>query len=248
MPSRLQKYISELGLIDGYKLYIATKKQTETSLQLSALKHKVWFRGICSDYAIFEQIFIEQQYHLPLEINATTIFDLGANVGYASIYFANKYPNAKIFALEPEINNYVIAQKNTANYPNITLIKGAVWNKLEDLNLVDNGFGEGGYMVEKGLGNNVVRGYTIDEIMKLMNITTIDILKIDIEGAEKEIFETNFENWIPNTKVIIVETHDRYKKGTSKAIFNTIGKYDFSLELSGENLVLINNNLVTNTH
>jgi len=185
---------------------------------------------------------------LPLEINATTIFDLGANVGYASIYFANKYPNAKIFALEPEINNYVIAQKNTANYPNITLIKGAVWNKLEDLNLVDNGFGEGGYMVEKGLGNNVVRGYTIDEIMKLMNITTIDILKIDIEGAEKEIFETNFENWIPNTKVIIVETHDRYKKGTSKAIFNTIGKYDFSLELSGENLVLINNNLVTNTH
>ena len=69
MPSRLQKYISELGLIDGYKLYIATKKQTKTSLQLSALKHKVWFRGICSDYAIFEQIFIEQQYHLPLEIN-----------------------------------------------------------------------------------------------------------------------------------------------------------------------------------
>jgi hypothetical protein len=81
-----------------------------------------------------------------------------------------------------------------------------------------------------------------------MNITTIDILKIDIEGAEKEIFETNFENWITNTKVIIVETHDRYKKGTSKAIFNTIGKYDFSLELSGENLVLVNNNLVTNTH
>ncbi len=247
MTSTLLRYISKLGFIDGFKLYIAVKKQKETCLQLSALKHKVWFRGICSDYTIFEQIFIEQQYHLPLEINATTIFDLGANVGYASIYFANKFPNAKIFALEPETNNHAVAQKNTANYSNITLAKGAVWNKSEDINLVDNGFGEAGYMVEKGSGNNVVRGYTIDEIMKLMNITTIDILKIDIEGAEKEIFETNFENWITNTKVIIVETHDRYKKGASKAVFNTVGKYDFSLELSGENLVLINNNLVTNT-
>lgn len=248
MSSRLPKYISKLGFIDGCKLYIAVKNQKETCIQLSALKHKVWFRGIFSDYAIFEQIFIEHQYHLPLEIKATTIFDLGANVGYASVYFANKFPNAKIFALEPETNNYTVAQKNTANYPNITLVKGAVWNESEDVNLVDSGFGEAAYMVEKGLGNNVVRGYTIDEIMKLMNITTIDILKIDIEGAEKEIFETNFENWITNTKVIIVETHDRYKKGTSKAVFNTIGKYDFSLELRGESLVLINNNLITKAH
>jgi FkbM family methyltransferase len=248
MSSRLPKYICELGFIDGFKLYIAVKKQTETCLQLSALKHKVWFRGIYSDYAIFEQIFIEHQYRLPLDINATTIFDLGANVGYASVYFANKFPNAKIFALEPETNNYAIAQKNTANYSNITLAQGAVWNKSEDINLVDKGFGEAAYMVEKGSGNNVVRGYTIDEIMNLMNITTIDILKIDIEGAEKEIFETNFENWITNTKMIIVETHDRYKKGASKAIFNTIVKYDFSLEVSGENLVLINNNLVTITY
>jgi FkbM family methyltransferase len=248
MSSRLPKYICKLGFVDGFKLYIAVKKQKETCLQLSALKHKVWFRGLYSDYAIFEQIFIEQQYHLPLDINATTIFDLGANVGYASIYFANKFPNAKIFALEPETNNHAVAQKNTANYSNITLAKGAVWNKSEDLNLVDNGFGEAGYMVEKGSGNNAVRGYTIDEIMELMNITTIDILKIDIEGAEKEIFETNFENWITNTKVIIVETHDRFKKGTSKAVFNTVGKYDFSLELSGENLVLVNNNLVTKAH
>ncbi|KFO68032.1 hypothetical protein ER57_06875 [Smithella sp. SCADC] len=248
MSSRLPKYINKLGLIDGFKLYSAVKKQKEACLQLSALKHKVWFRGIYSDYAIFEQIFIEQQYRLTLDINATTIFDLGANVGYASVFFAHKYPSAKIFALEPETNNHAVAQKNTANYPNITLVKGAVWNSSEYINLLDKGFGEAAYMVEKGSGNNVVRGYTIDEIRKLMNITTIDILKIDIEGAEKEIFETNFENWITNTKVIIVETHDRYKKGTSKAIFNTIGKYDFSLELSGENLVLVNNNLVTNTH
>lgn len=99
-------------------------------------------------------------------------------------------------------------------------------------------------MIEPGTGINTVRAYTIKEIMDLMSITDIDILKIDIEGAEKEIFETGYEEWIPATKIIIVETHDRYKKGTSKAIFKSISKYDFSLEISGENLVLFNNNLL----
>ena len=248
MASRLSKYINKLGFKDGLKLYVAVKKQVVNSVQFSFLNQPVFFRGIYSDYAMFEQIFIEKQYLLPITINAQNIIDLGANVGYASVYFANQFPNAKIVALEPEKNNYASAVTNTKNYTNITLLHGAVWDKSENINLVDNGLGEAGFMVEKGKGNNIVRGYTVDEIMQLMNIAIIDILKIDIEGAEKEIFETNYENWIPNTKIIIVETHDRYRKGTSRAIFNTIGKYDFSLELSGENLILINNKLVTTSH
>jgi FkbM family methyltransferase len=246
MASRLSKYIDKLGLKDGLKFYTAVKKKTANSIQFSFLNQPVFFRGIYSDYAMFEQIFIEKQYQLPITINAQSIIDLGANVGYASVYFANKFPNAKIISLEPEKNNHATAATNTKNYANITLIHGAIWDKSEDINLVDNGLGEAGYMVEKGSGDNIIRGYTVDEIMQLMNTTLIDILKIDIEGAEKEIFESNYENWIPNTKIIIVETHDRYRKGTSKAIFNTIGKYDFSLHLSGENLILINNNLVNN--
>jgi FkbM family methyltransferase len=246
MASRLTKYINKLGLKDGLKFYTAVKKEKTNSVQFSFLNQPVFFRGIYSDHAMFEQIFIEKQYQLPDPINAQNIIDLGANVGYASVYFTNQFPNAKIIALEPEKNNYATAVANTKNYANITLLHGAVWDKSENINLVDNGLGEAGYMVEKGSGDNIIRGYTVDEIMQLMNTTLIDILKIDIEGAEKEIFESNYENWIPNTKIIIVETHDRYRKGTSKAIFNTIGKYDFSLQLSGENLILINNNLVTN--
>lgn len=246
MPSRFSKYTNSLGLVNGYKLYKAIKQKKQCSIQFTNLLHPVMFRGIYSDFAMFEQIFIEQQYQLPLEIAAKTIIDLGANVGYASVYFANKFKNATIFALEPEQNNYTIAQQNTNLYQNILLYKGAIWNTQETINVKDNGLGEAGFMVESGEGVNTIKAYTVAEIMEIMKVQTIDILKIDVEGAEKEIFETNFETWVPNTKIIIVETHDRYKKGTSKAIFNTIGKYDFSLELKGENMILINNQLVPN--
>jgi hypothetical protein len=72
---------------------------------------------------------------------------------------------------------------------------------------------------------------------------TIDILKLDIEGSEKEVFEAGFEYWLPRTKAIIIELHDHMRAGASKALFNAIGKYDFSFNMQHENLIFINRQL-----
>ncbi len=244
MSNRIFRYINAFGFNRGLRLYLHTKKNLPTGFQLPFLKHPVYFRKTISDRMMFEQIFIEKQYNINIPFEPQTIIDLGANVGFASILFTNRFPDAKILAIEPDESNFLMAQKNTALYKNITLLKGAAWHKTEEIKIADYGNGEAAYMIEPGTGINTVRAYTIKEIMDLMSIKDIDILKIDIEGAEKEIFETGYEEWIPATKIIIVETHDRYKKGTSKAIFKSISKYNFSLEISGENLVLFNNNLL----
>ena len=246
MPSRLPAMIKRFGFLDGLKLYSHFKSKTDAPVKLTNLKHPVYFRGKTdtTDFFIFEQVFLDNQYDIKVPFEPKVILDLGANVGYASILFANRYPDSKIFAVEPDTGNYETAKKNLAAYPNITLIKGAVWHTSENINLIDDGFGEAAYMVKPGEGKNMVKGYTIREIMQMMGVNNIDLLKMDIEGAEKEIFENEAETWIPVTKLIIVETHDRYKKGSSNAVFNTIGKYDFSLELCGENLILYNNALV----
>ncbi len=248
MKSRLPKILKELGLRDGLKLFSQMKFKGRSPVKFSFLKYAVYFRNIKSDAIIFEQIFVNKEYDIEVPFEPKVIIDLGANVGYASVLFANRYPDAKIIALEPEDNNFAIAQKNIQPYNNITLIKGAVWNKPEQINVVDKKHGEAAYMIEPGEGEHAVRAYTIPEIMQLTGTNNIDILKIDIEGSEKEIFENGFEEWVPVTKLIIVETHDRYKPGTSKAVFSAIGKNDFSLEISGENLILYNNALVNAYH
>lgn len=245
MPSRLPSFIKRFGFINGIKLYRHIKSKSKDGLKLPELKHPIFFRGIVSDVFMFEQIFIDKQYDIEIPFTPKTIIDLGANVGFASVLFANRFPDAKILALEPDEANFAAASKNTANYPNITLINGAVWHTSEEINLIDSGHGEAAYMVKAGEGENMIKAYTVKGIMDLMKISEIDILKIDIEGTEKEIFESGADQWVPVSKLIIVETHDRYKKGTSKAVFNTIGKYDFSLEVSGENLILYNNDRIT---
>lgn len=243
MGSRLPFFIKQIGPVQGFRLYGHFKSGSKSPIRLPWLKHPVYFRGIGSDAKMFEQLFINKEYDVPVSFQPKTIIDLGANVGYAALFFANKYPAANIFSVEPDTSNYETAAKNVAPYKNVQLVKGAVWHEPATINLVDKGLGEASYMVEPGEGANTVRAYTIKEIMDLMQADTIDILKIDVEGTEKELFEHNYQEWLPRTRLLIVETHDRYKKGTSKAVFKAVSEYNFSLELSGENLVLYNQDL-----
>ncbi|HAI83748.1 MAG TPA: hypothetical protein DCL43_08775 [Chitinophagaceae bacterium] len=254
MPSRLTYYRNHLSLGDAWRLYRHVKSKKDDFVKFSFLQHPAFIRGIMSDELMFGQLFIDKQYDVYYPIEATTIIDLGANVGYASVFFANKFPNARIVAVEPEANNYAVAQKNTAPYKNIQLLHGAVWYEPAQLDVVDNGFGEAAFMMvaqgaaaqhlPQGKVVNSIPAYTIAQLAETINATTIDIVKMDIEGSEKEIFEHPTNDWLPRTKMLIVETHDRYKKGTSKALMQAMSQYDFSLALSGENLLFYNNQLV----
>ena len=73
-----------------------------------------------------------------------------------------------------------------------------------------------------------------------MRVNIIDILKIDIERSEKKIFaDSNVHNWLNKVKVLIIELHDRYKKGGSYYFFKAISKYYWHFTFRGENLIFI---------
>ena len=246
MSGKIFKFINTFGLGNGIRFYLNRKYHRLSAARFPFLKYPVYFRPQFSksDLLMFEQIFYRKDYDVKVPVDPKIIVDLGANVGFASVYFANRFPGAKIFALEPNADNFAIASKNVKEYATVRMMHGAIWNKSEEIHIVDKGFGEAAFMIEPGTGTNAIAAYTVKNVMEIMGAESIDILKIDIEGTEKEIFESGYEEWLPFTKIVIVETHDRYKKGSSKAVFNAISRYDFSLELSGENLVFYNNNLI----
>ena len=67
----------------------------------------------------------------------------------------------------------------------------------------------------------------------------IDILKLDIEGAEKEVFTSNYHRWLPKTRILIVELHDRMKAGCSSAFIKAMADYNFTIHPKGENFLCI---------
>ena len=84
---------------------------------------------------------------------------------------------------------------------------------------------------------NTIPAISIKDIMIKYELEQIDILKIDIEGAEKELFEDNYDYWLKKTRVLVIELHDGLKYGASKSFFSAVSKFDFRMIKKDENLV-----------
>jgi FkbM family methyltransferase len=195
-------------------------------------------RGNTSDVQTFEQIFIDNEYDAPLDISPKTIVDGGANVGYASVYFANRFPDARIIAVEPHSANAEMLAKNTAAYPNLVIIRAGIWHKKTLLKIENPEAEEWAFRVTEATPDTLeFEAITITDIMGSANVDHIDILKLDIEGAEKEVLSHSRE-WIDKISVLIIELHDRFKPGCSEALYAAISGRHFLESRKGENIFL----------
>ena len=221
-----------------------------TKINLRKIYFPIYLRKKSSDLLAFHQIFTFKEYGMNLGFVPRFIIDAGANIGLSAVFFSNKFPEAKIVAIEPEKSNFKMLEINTKDYENIVLAKRALSNYSNvSFDVVDKGYGNWGFITEiEGTKNtskvvDTVKTITIDDILNTYNLEYLDLLKIDIEGGEKQLFDNNYENWLPKTKCIIIELHDGITKGSSKSFFKAISKYDFSYFNRGENLLFINNAL-----
>lgn len=205
--------------------------------------HPIYFRKDSSDLPTFFEVIVQNDYDIPISFEPKTIVDCGANVGYTSVFFKNKFPNANVIAIEAEKANFEMVKKNLESYNGTTFLHKGIWPKTAFLKVNNIGLGNWGFTVSET--NNPaeadIEAISIKDLMIENNIQQIDILKIDIEGSEKELFETDFDFWLSRTKILIIELHDRLKPETSATVFKALLNYKFSVIIKGQNLVFYMN-------
>lgn len=215
---------------------------TYTYLKYYSLKFKpLILRENTTDIMVFRDIFVLKEFDLHDRIEPKLIIDGGAYAGYSSLYFHSRYPNAKIISVEPEDSNFQILEKNTQNITNIKRIKAGLWHKDCYLKTINRGNGQWGFMTEEAdaLSEGCTKGVTLNILLKESGFDRIGLLKLDIEGAEQEIFSKNYDDWLSRCDVIMIELHDRIKKDCSKAFYSAIRKYDWKEFRQGEKVFLI---------
>jgi FkbM family methyltransferase len=215
-----------------------TKKKQLLKFSRPDVKHPFYLRVPSTDVSTFRQIFMDRLYNFDVSRAPTTIIDAGANIGLTSILFSNRFPESKIVAIEPSNENFEILKLNVAPYHNIIPIRGALWHENVKIDLVDPGLGEWGFMTEAQNGSEKcydgivlnkclqeVQGITLDTIMEEQRIMHVDIFKIDIEGAEREVFSNSF-SWIDKVDGLIIELHERMKSGSNRSFYNGSNGFD----------------------
>ncbi len=182
-------------------------------------KSDVYLRDNQFDIDIFNALVEQKEYeYVKFNKDPSVIVDAGANIGIASILFAIKFPKARIYAIEPATDNFELLKMNVSAYSSIVPVKCALMGEDGVGDIRNVGGSTLGYQVARGEGNGTVKCISVETFCKEFNIEKIDLLKIDVEGAENDIFSKKI-GWLSNVRVLIIELHDRFVKGCNKNVF-----------------------------
>ncbi|WP_299399484.1 FkbM family methyltransferase [uncultured Gelidibacter sp.] len=236
----------------GHIKYMKFKDDTTITIFIPHYKQTIYLRRYTSDQSTFRQIFDAKEYEIDYPFIPRVIIDAGANVGLAAVYYSQRYPKANIYSIEPELSNISVLQKNIKSYNNVICLQNALHHtENKTLEILDEGLGKSGFITKSASevkeAKSIVasvKTISVQSLMKKEHIEIIDILKIDIEGAEISLFEKNYESWLPKTRCLIIELHDRFYPGCQDRVFSAMNKYKFSHFKKGENLVFFNEELI----
>jgi FkbM family methyltransferase len=220
----------------GNSLYLYFRRSGRTTLTPRGHKSPFTLRANTADVAAFQQVFVHREYdhQMLTRIDPAQIIDAGAHIGGASVFFATRFPEARIIAIEPDAANFQLLVQNTKYYKNVVPVHAALWSEDALVGLSNPRGLTWSVRVNAGHETPEVRGMTVLTLLKEFNISRIDILKMDIEGTEKEIFEGNASEWLGKVGLLCIELHDRFRPGTTRAFYSKAVAFQFIKENSGE--------------
>jgi FkbM family methyltransferase len=164
------------------------------------------------DMYIWNEIVVENVYAniLPL-MSSPNIMDLGANVGIAAFWFLKMYPGANIYCVEPDPNNFEILKTNMRLMKGVRAIRFAVHTKYEMLEMYSPAWDSRPCALRtRPSKKGFAYGMPIDSLMALSQFKVIDLLKVDIEGAEDNLFLHEKElPWLKRVNYLVVEVHNQ---------------------------------------
>jgi FkbM family methyltransferase len=208
-------------------------------VNVPGLRHPLFLRARTSDVLVFTQIFVERELDFNLSHAPRTIVDAGANIGLASLYFSSRFPNAKILALEVEHDNFELLRLNTQGYPNVRCVRKALWSRNGFVNVVNPTADPWAFQVagQTQRTKDSIPAVAVDDLIRQFD-GRIDLLKVDIEGAELGVLRAGAERWMDRIGTIAVELHDHIQPGCTEALEKALNGRPHRKSKSGEYTVV----------
>lgn len=238
-----------LGLLGGFRFAIVPSWSELRSwvaraapkcffLKVRGLDFPVRCRVSTSDLEVFRQVFVNLDYQPVGGLERPRLMiDCGANVGLTSVWFLSRYPELEVVAIEPDPGNAAIARKNLEPFGSrAMLVERAVWSHATPLAIVRGAFGDGREwslqtIAPTSEGSQDVVAIDLQSLVDELGIRSIDLLKMDIEGAEGAVFEDGTPGWLGLVENLVIEIHGA---GNEAIVHAAIPECEFTRRGAGE--------------
>ena len=179
----------------------------------------VFYRSGTADPFVLNQILFRSgkkaEYYVPPALNPKIILDIGSNIGASILYFHKKFPEARIFGFEPHPDTFRILEKNVAQLPGITVFNYGLGATNQRVAARADQVNFGAFNTRGEFKN---RGYPavpvecevrrLDDTLREIGVSQVDLIKIDCEGAEADVFSTLPDEILNQCQWIVGEFHD----------------------------------------
>lgn len=202
-------------------------------VRLRGVRHPIFIRWNTSDHFVLRQMFAEEQYKECRAVEpGGVVIDCGANVGCSAVYFLNRWPTARVIAIEPDGGNAALCRKNLARYGNRAVtVEAALWSCDTQLRVARGTYRDGLDWSHQTLPcsegeSGDVRAVTMPSLIARFGLDRVALVKIDIEGAEEQVFNTDCDSWLARTDNLAIELHG---PACEAALFNALSRFRFHL-------------------
>lgn len=166
--------------------------------------------------------------YIPLK-KGMTVVDAGASIGFFTVYASQKVgTTGRVIAFEPEPVSYSHLEKNIAELPNATAVNIGLSNEDKVAKMF---YRDGFSLYSTGDSATDVPLRRLDSVLPSLNVSHIDFLKIDTEGAEYPILE-GLGDLLWNVDNIAMELHSTWEKNVAqpKALRQLLERYGFRVK------------------
>ncbi len=199
---------------------------------------KCFIRNKSDAIAFLENFILEANTsHKIFQIKCNDIVvDIGAHIGYFTLFAAKRSKDGKVFAFEPSKKSFSLFKKNIKinNYKNIiseeiaiAKIKGKQILYLDKNNEISNTI----YKQQESLDEKEINTITLQNIFEKYKIEKIDFLKMDCEGAEFEIVMNTPSIILDKIQKISMEIHEEIVPYTKEIMMKRLKKHGFNVTL-----------------
>jgi FkbM family methyltransferase len=243
LTHRLLRAVEVLGPRAGFKAVIGARR----GLALDSLALPGWpvpftFRG-WADAGILGHFFMPGFEVIPAAGETVRrIIDGGANIGAETLRFRRFHPEARILAVEAARPNFDLLMRNVGHDPGIACVHAGLWSSTARLCVEAGPSFEGFHVREAAPGEHGdIDGVGLAGLLEAHGWDEVDIVKLDIEGAEWELFGDTASDWLPRVKVLVFEAPDADRPGTTARILQAFRGLDVSVRIVGEKLCVVRN-------
>jgi FkbM family methyltransferase len=223
--SRLYSVVRKLRLVAQSELagieklrYAMNPSGRGTGLATYRLQGKVsvGLRKATTDFKVFDEVFVERAYAACVAAvsenpGTVALIDLGANIGLSALFLTQVLEVAEIVAVEPDPDNFQLLSENLrrAGLANrATAIRAFAGAERAFADLYDSGNGAWG-MRMGAPSDHGIPVLPLAEIAGAINSGLPILLKCDIEGGERQLFQ-HIRDWGHLIRYIFLELHTEF--------------------------------------